>query len=81
MGIIAPDGKTQISTQTIEVNGFVFNKVALQNNPIELFMSFIMLGDMSPAQRKLLSKLDLVMKDVDGNIMFEPDEEEEENES
>lgn len=79
MGIIAPDGKTQISTELIEVNGFKFNKVALQNNPIELLMSLILL-DPNPLQIELLNKLDLVMKDVEGNIIFEAKEEEEKNE-
>lgn len=70
MGIIAPDGKTEISTELIEVNGFKFNKAVLQNNPIELLMSLILL-DPNPLQIELLNKLDLVMKDVEGNIIFE----------
>lgn len=42
-------------------------------------MSLILL-DPNPLQIELLNKLDLVMKDVEGNIIFEAKEEEEKNE-
>ena len=74
MALVGADGKTAVSTEMIEVGGFKFNKVALQNNPIEFLVSLVAL-DPSPLQIELMNKLDLVLKDAEGNVIFEPVEE------
>lgn len=76
MAILSPDGKSTMSAEVIEVNGFSFNVAALQNNPIELIMGLISI-DPTPLQEEMMNKVGLVLKDINGNQIFPREEEEE----
>lgn len=71
--IVGADGQTTLSVETVEFGGFKLNKASLQNNPIELMivLSCLNLNDL---QKEFLTKVGVVLTDIDGKKIFPMEE-------
>lgn len=68
MEILGVDGKP-LSKKMIEVNGFKFDALAMQENPFIMIMATICI-DPTPLQAELLNKAELVFMDAENKQIF-----------
>lgn len=66
-----------LNNKEIEVDGFIFDSAALQNNPFLMLMGLICI-DPTEKQAELLRKADVTFTDAKGKQIFPPVVEDEE---